>query len=179
MLLLEEPVHQQVVRHPSSARFHELLMELGDLHDMKQQDYGNNDDPFANVRATQEWGIPAWVGAMIRANDKIVRMKSMFRNGDLMNEAVEDSFRDLAVYAIIGLVLYEQDSNQPEAATDIPDTYTVPMEGSLIQINDAAPQFNSFFGVVTDIEENSMWPYRVQIAPEKTISLARHEFELV
>lgn len=95
-----------------SERFHEINAELGALHDRKQQDYGRPDDPFANVRATEDWSIPAWVGAMIRLNDKVVRLKSYRANGSLANEGVEDSMRDIAVYAIIALVLFEQDAEK-------------------------------------------------------------------
>jgi len=96
------------VVHPSSIRFHEILDELGGLHDKKQQDYGTPDDPFANVRGSQDWGISPWVGALVRASDKFKRLQKFARVGELANEAVEDSFRDLAVYAVIGLVLYEE-----------------------------------------------------------------------
>lgn len=96
-------------RHPNSNRFHELLSELGELHDRKQADYGRGDDPFANVRATERWGMPAWVGAMMRANDKVHRLQSFATNGRLANEGVEDSLRDIAVYSVIALVLFEQD----------------------------------------------------------------------
>jgi len=92
-----------------SKRFHEILNELGDLHDRKQQDYGTDADPFANVRASAEWGIPSWVGAMIRATDKVRRLQTMARKGVLANESAEDSFRDLAVYAIIALCLFEEE----------------------------------------------------------------------
>lgn len=96
-------------RHPNSARFHEILGELAELHDRKQADYGRGDDPFANVRASHEWGVPGWVGAMIRGNDKIRRLQSLIANGKLENESAEDSLRDLAVYSIIALVLFEQE----------------------------------------------------------------------
>lgn len=96
-------------RHSGSARFHELLNEIGDLHDRKQADYGSDKDPFANVRASDEWGIPAWVGAFIRLNDKVNRLKSFALKGSLANESAEDSMRDIAVYALIGLCLYEEE----------------------------------------------------------------------
>lgn len=95
-------------RSRGSARFHAILEELGKLHDQKQKDYGTAADPFANVRGSVEWGIEPWVGAMIRATDKLKRLQKFARHGELANEAVEDSFRDLAVYAVIGLVLYEE-----------------------------------------------------------------------
>lgn len=94
--------------HPDSERFVELMNDHIDLHLLKQQDYGDDDNPFANIRASEEFGVPAWVGALIRMNDKMVRLKSMVRKGYLANESVEDSLRDLAVYATIALVLYEQ-----------------------------------------------------------------------
>lgn len=96
-------------RHPGSDRFHEILRELGDLHDRKQADYGTSVDPFANVRSTADWGIPAWVGALVRLNDKVQRLKSMVSKGSLNNESAEDSMRDIAVYAAIALVLYEEE----------------------------------------------------------------------
>lgn len=97
-------------RHPSSKRFHEILHELGDLHDAKQADYGTDKDPFNNIRGAEDWGVSGWIGAGIRMNDKIRRLQSFARKGSLKNESVEDSLRDIAVYAIIALVLLEEDA---------------------------------------------------------------------
>jgi hypothetical protein len=96
-------------RHPNSARFHELLAEAGRLHDKKQADYGRTDDPFANVRASEEWGIDGWVGAMVRATDKVRRLQTLAQRGSLSNESAADAFMDLAVYALIARILYEQE----------------------------------------------------------------------
>lgn len=94
--------------HSGSEAFHAVLRELGDLHDRKQQDYGTDTDPFANVRASAEFGVPAWVGAVVRMNDKVTRIKSFCRKGNLINESLEDSLADIAVYAAIALVLYRE-----------------------------------------------------------------------
>lgn len=95
-------------RHPNSARFHEILKEHGELHDKKQTDYGRGNDPFANVRSSEEFGVDPWVGAMIRLNDKVRRLQALEQNGDLQNESAYDSFRDIAVYATIAQVLFEE-----------------------------------------------------------------------
>lgn len=95
-------------RHPSSERFHELLKLAGETHDRKSADYGSATDPFANVRASQEFGVEPWKGAMIRLNDKVTRLKSLANNGNLTNESAQDSFMDIAVYALIAHVLYEE-----------------------------------------------------------------------
>jgi hypothetical protein len=97
-----------VERHPSSQRFHELLKQAGDTHDRKSADYGSLTDPFANVRASEEFGVSSWVGAMIRLNDKVTRLKSLAVKGSLSNEAATDSFMDIAVYALIAHVLFEE-----------------------------------------------------------------------
>lgn len=95
-------------RHPNSEKFHALLKEAGELHDKKQADYGRDHDPFANVRSSYEWGVDSWVGAMIRLNDKVKRLQTLSKKGGLANEAAIDSFMDIAVYALIARVLYEE-----------------------------------------------------------------------
>lgn len=102
--------------HPGSKRFYNELIEAGLLHAQKQRDYGRVDDPFANVRASEDWGVPAWVGCMIRASDKVKRLQTYARTGQLANEGVVDSFRDLAVYALIGLVLFQETQDKPQTA---------------------------------------------------------------
>ena len=94
-------------QHPLSQRFHELVNEIGVLHDKKQVDYGRDTDPFSNVRASEEWGIEGWVGAMIRLNDKVRRLQVFATKGTLANEGAYDSLMDIAVYAIIAYVLLE------------------------------------------------------------------------
>jgi len=98
-------------RHPSAQRFHDLLAEIGKLHDKKQVDYGQDDDPFANVRSAEQWGVPPWVYAMLRITEKVHRLQAMRRNGRLANESAQDSFRDLAVYALIAEVLFDEDKD--------------------------------------------------------------------
>lgn len=94
-------------------RFDEILAEMSRLHSKKGADYGSGTDPYANVRASQEFGIPPWIGALVRLNDKITRLKSFIRNGNLQNESVEDSIRDIQVYAVIMQILYEEGNSPP------------------------------------------------------------------
>lgn len=92
------------------------LSELASLHIRKSQDYGTKGDPLANVRASEAFGIPAWVGAMVRANDKMKRIQAFVTNGKLENEALVDSFMDLAVYTVIAWVLYEEANGKTEGS---------------------------------------------------------------
>jgi hypothetical protein len=93
---------------PYYDRFDDILEEMSKLHNKKGLDYGAVNDPYANVRGSTAFGIDAWVGALVRLNDKIVRLQSFIRNGKLANESVEDSIQDIAVYAVIMRILYDE-----------------------------------------------------------------------
>jgi len=89
-------------------RFYAEVQRIVDLHDKKQKDYGSNTDPFANVRASENWGVPGWKGALMRMDDKVHRLREFAKRGELANESAEDSMRDIAVYALIALILYRE-----------------------------------------------------------------------
>lgn len=93
-----------------SSPFQAVLKEIYELHDAKQHDYGRDSDPFANIRASEEFGIPAWLGAVMRGNDKMSRLKTFAQKQVLKNESVEDSLKDLAVYALIALILFREET---------------------------------------------------------------------
>lgn len=94
--------------HEDSQAFLAVLEEARQLHLKKQQDYGREGNPFANVKASEDFGMAPWVGAMVRANDKMRRLQAFARKGELANESAEDSLIDLLVYTGIALVLYRQ-----------------------------------------------------------------------
>lgn len=91
-------------------RFHALLGDIGGLHDKKQADYGTDDDPFANVRASAEFGIRPVVGVLVRMNDKMTRLKTWARTGRLANEGAKDSMRDISVYGLIAEILLDEEA---------------------------------------------------------------------
>lgn len=94
--------------NPACEPFVDIMLEALSLHTSKSHDYGSGDDPYANVRQSEEFGIPGWKGSLIRANDKIVRLKQFCKSGFLNHEAAEDSMLDLCVYFPIILMLYRQ-----------------------------------------------------------------------
>ena len=47
----------------SNEAFDKVINEIVTLHDKKQSDYGKENDPFSNVRASEDFGIQGWVGA--------------------------------------------------------------------------------------------------------------------
>lgn len=113
-------IGDDIDRLPDGGKGHpeylKLLGEMRALHLLKAADYGRGDDCFANVRASEEFGIPAWLGTMVRAMDKVHRIKSFVLNGNLKNEPLEDSLKDLAAYALIALVLFREDQAKKDGA---------------------------------------------------------------
>src|SRR3990167_3224744 len=104
-----------------TAKFYERLNEIGELHDRKQQDYGRPDDPFANIRASTAWGVPGWVGALIRAGDKLARLQKAASGATLQLESVRDSLLDLATYAVIALTMYDEGRGCSPGKAETPD----------------------------------------------------------
>ena len=91
-------------------RFLKILDELKSIHERKSFDYGTGEDFLANVRASSGWGVSPWVGTMIRATDKIIRLQSLVQKGRLENESARDSLIDLASYAIIAAILLDEET---------------------------------------------------------------------
>jgi hypothetical protein len=93
-------------------KFHDILYEMSELHDQKAEDYGTEGDIYQNFRGSVKMGIDPWKGAFIRLCDKVQRIQKFAKDGKLANESVIDSFNDLAVYAVICRVLYEEKTPQ-------------------------------------------------------------------
>ncbi|NBV34935.1 MAG: hypothetical protein EBR81_14385 [Proteobacteria bacterium] len=89
-------------------RFRRFLAKMLETHVKKAADYGSREDIFANCRGSEPLGIPAWQGVVVRMGDKMARLHTAAREGKLSNESVEDAFLDLANYAVIGAILYQE-----------------------------------------------------------------------
>lgn len=87
--------------------FTDIAMKLVEVHDRKGKDYGTTVDPYANVRNSEDFGMPAWIGVGLRMNDKMKRLQTAstqyLTEGTvkLQHEGLIDIARDLAVYGII------------------------------------------------------------------------------
>jgi len=93
-----------------SSAFLDVLDRIRQLHRSKSADYGSDVDPLANIRSGAEFvGIEAWRGCMVRICDKMQRLKTFCHTGRLVHEGVEDTLMDLASYAVIALVLFNEE----------------------------------------------------------------------
>jgi len=71
----------------------------------KNADYtGSKDDnPFANFEAVEAFGLNTEIGFLTRMTDKLARIASFIKNGELMvkDESVQDTLLDLANYSML------------------------------------------------------------------------------
>ncbi len=85
-----------------------------DLIKAKNSDYtAGSEDPFANFRQSSDFGVEPLNGLMVRMGDKLQRIKSFCKNGKLevVDEGVEDAFRDLIGYSLIALGMLSEKKN--------------------------------------------------------------------
>ena len=77
----------------------DTMQELGDLLIKKHRDYGPKNIANSPYGATQ--------GLVVRMWDKIARIVNLTKGGNTTaeNEPLEDSFKDIANYGIIGLLV--------------------------------------------------------------------------
>jgi len=88
-------------------RFYALLDELAALHSRKNHDYASSNEPLANLRMSEAFGIPAWKGTLVRMSDKWGRIVQLSQKAPL-NESLRDSLIDLSVYSLLCILLLEE-----------------------------------------------------------------------
>ena len=93
--------------HP---RFYELLEQIADLHERKNSDYAEDNDPLSNLRQCKQIGLPAWKGVIVRLMDKWDRTKRLTIKGEaaVKSETLTDTLMDTAVYSLLCIVLLEE-----------------------------------------------------------------------
>ena len=98
---------QEFYGHP---QFYKIIEELKQLHSDKNHDYSGEKDPLRNLRQCEDMGIEAWKGVAVRLTDKMDRIKSYAQKGQFKvgGEGLRDTFKDMAVYSILGLILFDE-----------------------------------------------------------------------
>jgi len=93
-------------RDGGNPEIRRIMDELWQLHVRKDADYAGGDS-LGNFRLAERFGVPAWKGAAIRMSDKFSRFVSLVNKGkaQVSDESMEDTLKDLAIYAMIVIAL--------------------------------------------------------------------------
>lgn len=96
----------------ASKRYLELLNEMKELHIKKNAGYAGMDaeDPWANFRLAEGFGVSAFKGTLVRMSDKYIRVKNLVKNpkNEQVGESIKDTLIDLAAYSLIAVCLLEE-----------------------------------------------------------------------
>jgi hypothetical protein len=86
-----------------NAFFDDVLREMGEVHDRKNEDYAADGDPFSNFTGVaQMTGQPVDMVFFTMIGIKIMRLKELVGVGKDPNfESIDDTILDLANYAAI------------------------------------------------------------------------------
>ena len=111
----EGPLVEAVPDQAGSPEYLRLLETMADLHRRKNAGYaGGKADPWDNFRECEDFGVPAFVGVLVRLSDKWKRIKSLQRNpaNDQVGESKRDTLMDLAAYALIAVCLLDEQTGR-------------------------------------------------------------------
>lgn len=95
------------------------LIDMVEVSRRKRADYATDDDEFSNFRGTAEFAgfeTPA-LSALFNVAQKMERIRALRANGRMAepsNEAVEDTFLDLAVYGVLAFAMYLEGKDSGE-----------------------------------------------------------------
>lgn len=96
-----------------NPRFTELVQDMISLHDRKNAGYAGHDqeDPLKNFRLAELMGVAPSTGCLVRMGDKFARLSSLARqaSNEQVGESPVDTARDLAVYALLYICLWEEE----------------------------------------------------------------------
>lgn len=100
------------------------LLRIRDINRKKRADYAVDGSPFSNFELSSAAlglsGFGPIEAALFNITQKMARLSALRANGRLYspaNEAVGDTYLDLATYAVIALAMYEEFVQEYDEAT--------------------------------------------------------------
>lgn len=97
--------------------FDSVIEHIVSMMKKKNHDYAGSEDPLANLRLCEKAGIQAWKGVVaVRMSDKFSRLQTYCKteNYEVKDEGFKDTLIDMAVYSILGLILFEEEKKEAE-----------------------------------------------------------------
>lgn len=97
-----------------------LIEEMLRTYEAKDTDYSHNGLPMGNLRSSEEVGVPAWKGTLIRLRDKKNRIVSFADRNEykVEDEKIADTLLDLSNYSLLCSILFREKHNSEEIVTN-------------------------------------------------------------
>jgi hypothetical protein len=104
--------HEPITLDPNDP-FDAALIPIVQTNRKKRADYAKDGNPFDNFETSSALlgleGFGPTESALFNVTQKLARLKSLRQNGrmdDLQNEAVADTYLDLAVYGVLAYAIH-------------------------------------------------------------------------
>lgn len=102
----------EIIENPVSLYSNPLIAHLADVFSKnistaaaKNHDYAGNEDPLANFRECERFGVGMAEGIMVRLSDKWSRLVTLFNDSpEVVDESFLDTVEDMQVY--LGILHY-------------------------------------------------------------------------
>ena len=91
-----------------NPKFDALIEEIQKLHESKNHDYAEGDDPLSNLRRARAVGVEPWRGVIVRLTDKWSRIEQLASGKKPKHESMRDSLIDNAVYSLLAVILLDE-----------------------------------------------------------------------
>jgi hypothetical protein len=129
-----------VTERHGDPRFYALIEEISQLHSDKNFDYASRQNPLANFEECRGFGVEPHVGVFVRMSDKWSRLKQLIGGKSPKNESVRDTLIDLAVYALINVILLEDTQRGERGAENSSGAQEVVAARAVGQLGFVVPQ---------------------------------------
>ena len=110
------------VTREKSEPFYKVIKEVTNLHDEKGEAYEGTGKVYSNYRRIEKW-VPALVShpelagtvyALMRAEEKLERIRNILEGANPGAESVEDTLKDISIIPLIALLLYRERGKEDE-----------------------------------------------------------------
>lgn len=103
-------------------KFYEIMFDLMDLHNKKNHDFASDEDPLSNFdrvgHLTDMYDVWGWdvsssvkVAVIYKLKQFDAFMNLLQQNKKALVEGVPERLKDVAVYSVLEMILYEESKN--------------------------------------------------------------------
>lgn len=86
-----------------------ILDEMWELHCRKASSYGSDEDPLANLRSGERFGMTAWKRCLVEAESAFYRMENYCNGRNTSDENAENALMDAAAFSLLGLLFLREE----------------------------------------------------------------------
>lgn len=129
-------------------RFHQIVKEMANLYEKKNDNYG---DSFGKL-----YSDLGPVAGLVPLHNKLDRITNLVKGGANNFESLEDSFKDLACYAIMNLI--EMEAKENEKNQEVERDITINDNSQLTIDIDYNTEIPDCFGTKTVLLNNIVEP---------------------